>query len=128
MEEKRKDFWTMRKRAPRGRRANTLNLIGRMATVLAFALLATGCATPKVQPADPELVFKSDLLVFLQNGVYFTQGQKLKDTEFTGTAYALEDDKRLRGLTSADRKDIQEINYDSLIDLIVRNDKVTGMF
>jgi len=89
----------------------------------------------KSAPDTPEgkrgVKFARDMsaeIVFLQNGVYFTQGQKLGDLEFTGTAYALEDDKRLRGLTSDDRKDIQEINYDSLIDLIVKNDKVTGMF
>ena len=40
----------------------------------------------------------------------------------------LEDDKRLRGLYTDDRKEIQEINYEGLIDLIVKHDKVTGMF
>ena len=89
----------------------------------------------KSSPDTPEgrrgLKFACDMcaeIVFVQNGVYFTQGQKLGDTEFTGTAYALEDDKRLRGLSTEDRKDIPEIDYDSLIDLIVRHDKVTGMF
>jgi len=69
MKKERKDLWTMRLRIPRSRGANTSNLIGGMALVLACALLATGCATPKVQPADPQLVFKSDLLGFLQDGV-----------------------------------------------------------
>lgn len=89
----------------------------------------------KSAPDTPEgkrgVKFARDMyaeIVFLQNGVYFTQGQKLGDTEFTGTAYALEDDKRLRGLSSDDRKDIQEINYDSLIDLMTGTDKVVGMF
>jgi len=67
-------------------------------------------------------------IVLLQNGVYFTQGRKLEDTQFTGTAYVLDDDKRLRGLSTDDSNNIQEIDYDGLIDLIVRNDKVTGMF
>lgn len=67
-------------------------------------------------------------IVFLQNGVYFTQGHKLGDMKFAGAAYALEDDKRLRGLSPVGIKEIQEIDYDGLIDLIVRNDKVTGMF
>jgi hypothetical protein len=68
MKEKRKGFWIMRIRNPRSRGANALNLIRGMALALAFAFLATGCATPKVQPADPQLVFKSDLLGFLQDG------------------------------------------------------------
>lgn len=67
-------------------------------------------------------------IVFLQNGVYFTQAQKLGDIEFREAAYALEDDNRLRGLSVDDCKNIQEINYDSLIDLILRHDKVIGMF
>jgi sulfur relay protein TusB/DsrH len=67
-------------------------------------------------------------IVLLQNGVYFTQGRTSGGSEFTGTTYVLEDDKRLRGLYTSDRKDIQEINYEGLIDLIVKHDKVTGMF
>lgn len=69
MKEERKDPLTMRATTPRSRRANTLGLIRRVALVLAFAFLATGCATPKLQPADPQLVLKSDLLNFLQDGV-----------------------------------------------------------
>jgi sulfur relay protein TusB/DsrH len=67
-------------------------------------------------------------VVLLQNGVYFLKAQALEDLGFVGTAYVLDDDIRLRGLSTDDRKDIQEINYDSLIDLIIKNDKVTGMF
>ena len=69
MKEEGKESFTERKRIPRSRGANALNLIRGMALVLAFGLVATGCATPKVQPADPQLVFKSDLLGFLQDGV-----------------------------------------------------------
>ena len=36
---------------------------------MSLIILATGCATPKVQPADPQLLFKSDLLSFLGDGV-----------------------------------------------------------
>jgi hypothetical protein len=32
-------------------------------------LLTTGCATPKIQPADPQLCFKSDLLSLLRDEV-----------------------------------------------------------
>ena len=69
MEEERKDFWTMWIRTRTGRGANALNLIGGMALVLVCTLLATGCATPKVQSVDRQLVFKSDLLGFLQDSV-----------------------------------------------------------
>jgi hypothetical protein len=69
MKEERKDLWTMRMRTPSSRGANAFCLIRGLAMVLAFGLLATGCATPKVQPADPQLIFTSDLLSFLQDGV-----------------------------------------------------------
>ena len=68
-------------------------------------------------------------VVLLQNGVYFTQGQKLGDAGFAGKAYVLEDDRQLRGLKTDDvGKNIQDINYDSLVDLMIENDKVIGMF
>ena len=38
-------------------------------SAIALIILATGCATPKIQPADPQLLFKSDLLSFIQDGV-----------------------------------------------------------
>ena len=38
-------------------------------SAMSLIILATGCATPKVQPADPQLLFKSDLLSFLGDGV-----------------------------------------------------------
>jgi len=68
-------------------------------------------------------------IVLLQNGVYFSQGQKLGEAGFRGRAYVLEDDRLLRGLkTVHDSKNIQEINYDSLVDLMTEHDKVIGMF
>ena len=43
--------------------------------------------------------------------------------------YVLEDDKRLRGLKGTDETmNTKNIDYDGLIDLIVKNDKVIGMF
>jgi sulfur relay protein TusB/DsrH len=39
-------------------------------------------------------------LVLLQNGVYFAQKERL--ASFAGTAYVLDDDKRLRGLKDAE--------------------------
>jgi outer membrane protein assembly factor BamE (lipoprotein component of BamABCDE complex) len=38
-------------------------------SAMAIVILATGCATPHVQPADPQLLFKSELLEFIQEGV-----------------------------------------------------------
>ena len=68
-------------------------------------------------------------VVLLQNGVYFMQGQKLGDAGFAGKAYVLEDDRQLRGLEkNGDIKNIQDINYDSLVDLMIENDNVIGMF
>jgi len=68
-------------------------------------------------------------VVLLQNGVYFMQGQKLGDAGFAGKAYVLEDDRQLRGLEkNGDGKNIQDINYDYLVDLMIENDNVIGMF
>ena len=67
-------------------------------------------------------------LVLLQNGVYFMQGEKLGVAGFKGKVYVLEDDRQLRGLEkNSGVKNIQDINYDILVDLITENDKVIGM-
>jgi sulfur relay protein TusB/DsrH len=66
-------------------------------------------------------------IIFLQNGVYFAQKDILE--EFSGTAYVLDDDTRLRGLKDSDLNDkIRCIGYDSLVDLITGSNKVIGMF
>ena len=31
-------------------------------------ILTIGCATPRIQPSDPQLLYRSDLLSFLKNG------------------------------------------------------------
>lgn len=68
-------------------------------------------------------------LVLLQNGVYFLQNEHLEDLGFCGTAYVLEDDRRLRGLKiDADKKNMKDISCDSIIDLMTESDKVVGMF
>lgn len=68
-------------------------------------------------------------IVLLQNGVYFMQEKKLKDLGFVGTAYVLEDDKRLRGLKDyGEHNKIIDISYDGLVDLMAETDKVIGMF
>ena len=48
------------------------SLIGQsllIVSAMAFIILVAGCATPKVQPADPQRLFKSELLSFVQDGV-----------------------------------------------------------
>ena len=68
-------------------------------------------------------------IVLLQNGVYFSQGQKLEDAGFRGRAYLLGDDRLLRGLETDDEsRNIEEINYDRLVDLMAEHDKIIGMF
>jgi len=68
-------------------------------------------------------------IVLLQNGVYFLKEQALEDLGFVRTAYVLEDDRRLRGLKSADeKKNIKDIDYGGLVDLMTETDKVVGMF
>jgi sulfur relay protein TusB/DsrH len=68
-------------------------------------------------------------IVLLQNGVYFSRGQNLRNAGFTGKAYVIEDDRLLRGLNAVnDIKAIQGINYDELVDVMAEHDNVIGMF
>ncbi len=71
----------------------------------------------------------SALLVLVQNGVYFIQGQALEDLGFAGSVYVLEDDRRLRGIKADDtNKRMQDIGYDGFVDLMTGAHKVVGMF
>lgn len=66
-------------------------------------------------------------LVLLQNGVYFAQKERLG--AFSGTVYALDDDKRLRGLKDSEMDQaVKSISYDALVDLMAEDNKVVGMF
>jgi len=66
-------------------------------------------------------------LVLLQNGVYFAQKERLG--AFPGTVYALDDDKRLRGLKDSEMDQaVKSISYDALVDLMAEDNKVVGMF
>lgn len=66
-------------------------------------------------------------ICLIQNAVYFAQKERLEG--FCGMAYVLDEDARLRGLKSEDMsKGIKETGYDELVDLIVKEDKVVGMF
>lgn len=66
-------------------------------------------------------------MVLLQNGVYFAQRERFEG--FCGKVYILEEDMRLRGLGDDEiLKDVIKIDYDSLVDLMVEEEKVIGMF
>jgi sulfur relay protein TusB/DsrH len=66
-------------------------------------------------------------LILIQNAVYFSQKKKLES--FGGTAYALDEDMRLRGISpDSTGSKIREINYDKLVDLMVKEEKVFGAF
>lgn len=62
-----------------------------------------------------------------QNAVYFAQKERLEG--FCGTVHILDEDLRLRGLCDDEiEKDIRKISYDSLIDLMAKDEKVVGIF
>lgn len=66
-------------------------------------------------------------ICLLQNAVYFAQNERLDG--FCGMAYVLDEDARLRGLTDEEmEKDIKKISYDSLVDAMIKEDKVIGLF
>ncbi len=66
-------------------------------------------------------------IVLLQNGAYFAQKDNLEN--FSGSAFVLADDKKLRGLAAGDLEErVKNIDYGGLIDLMARSDKVLGMF
>lgn len=66
-------------------------------------------------------------LVLIQNGVYFAQNERFEG--FCGTAYALDEDTRLRGLKDGEiKKGLKKLDYDGLVDLMADEDKVVGMF
>ncbi|MCL4537029.1 MAG: DsrH/TusB family sulfur relay protein [Nitrospirae bacterium] len=66
-------------------------------------------------------------ICLIQNAVYFAQKERLEG--FCGTAFILDEDARLRGLGLEEiGKGIREINYEGLVDLMVNESKVVGMF
>jgi sulfur relay protein TusB/DsrH len=66
-------------------------------------------------------------IVLIQNAVYFAQ--KNRHDSFTGIIYALEDDVRLRGLRDEElRKDMKKLDYDGLVELMIEEDKIIGIF
>ncbi len=64
-------------------------------------------------------------IVLLQNGVYFALNEMLDG--FCGTAYAIEEDLKMRGLADI-KRGIKKIGWAELIDMMAKEDKVVGMF
>jgi len=66
-------------------------------------------------------------ICLIQNAVYFAQKERLEG--FCGTVFVINEDSRLRGLKSEDMdKGVKAIDYDALVDLVTKEDKVVGMF
>ncbi len=66
-------------------------------------------------------------IVLIQNGAYFARKDRLDN--FSGSAFMLNDDRKLRGLSAGDLDErVKTIDYDGLIDLMAQSDKVLGMF
>lgn len=64
---------------------------------------------------------------FIQNAVYFAIKDRFDG--FCGTVYLLDHDRRLRGIGDQSiNKDIRTIDYDTLIALMIKEDKVIGAF
>ncbi len=63
----------------------------------------------------------------MQNAVYFAHDERLES--FCGAVYVLDDDCTLRGLSDSRlKKSIKKLDYDSLVDVIVNEDKIIGAF
>ncbi len=66
-------------------------------------------------------------ICLIQNAVYFAQKERLEG--FCGTVYLLGQDRNLRGISDGSiEKDIKAIDYDTLVDLMIKEDNVIGMF
>ncbi len=66
-------------------------------------------------------------ICLIQNAVYFAQKGRLEG--FCGTVFVLNEDAKMRGLTERDiGKDIREIDYEELVDIMIKEDKVIGAF
>ncbi|NWF52965.1 MAG: sulfurtransferase complex subunit TusB [Nitrospirae bacterium] len=66
-------------------------------------------------------------VVLIQNGVYFALKNKLNG--FMGIIYVLEDDIILRGLRDEEiEKNIKKLDYDGLVELMIKENKVIGTF
>jgi len=83
--------------------------------------------TPEGRRGIKLAIDMSSNIVLIQNAVYFAQKDRLDG--FSSIIYALEDDIRLRGLRDEElKKGIKKLDYDGLIELMIEEDKVIGIF
>jgi sulfur relay protein TusB/DsrH len=70
---------------------------------------------------------KAANIVLIQNAAYFAEKDRLDG--LSAIIYVLEDDIRLRGLRDNEiNKGIKKLDYDRLIELMIEEDKVIGIF
>ncbi len=66
-------------------------------------------------------------ICLIQNAVYFAHGKRLEG--FPGAVYVLDEDCSLRGLNKEKfNKKAKKLDYDGLVDMMVMEDKVIGVF
>ncbi len=66
-------------------------------------------------------------ICLMQSAVYFSQRERLKG--FSGTVYVIDEDRKLRGLKDEEiAPEIKKIDYDGLVDLMAKSEKVVGVF
>lgn len=64
-------------------------------------------------------------IVLLQNAVCLAEKDRLEG--FCGTAHAVEEDLKLRGVAVIE-KGVRPIDYDQLVDLVTEDGNIVGMF
>jgi sulfur relay protein TusB/DsrH len=85
-------------------------------------------SAPHTDEAKRGIKLAKDLaadVLLLQNAVYMAEKERLEG--FCGSAYALEADLRLRGVSDVE-KEIRTVGYDEAVDLMAGEDKVVGFF
>lgn len=66
-------------------------------------------------------------ICLMQSAVYFSQRERLKG--FSGTVYVIDEDRKLRGLKDEEiAPEIKKIDYDGLVELMAKSEKVVGVF
>jgi sulfur relay protein TusB/DsrH len=64
-------------------------------------------------------------ILLIQNAVYLAGKERLEG--FCGTAYVLDEDMRLRGVSDIE-KAVKTVGYGQAVDLMAEEDKVIGVF
>ncbi|MEJ2182622.1 MAG: sulfurtransferase complex subunit TusB [Nitrospirota bacterium] len=85
-------------------------------------------SAPDTQDARRAVKLARDVaadIALLQNAVYLAQPERLEG--FCGTAYAMKEDLRLRGIEDIEAG-VKTIGYGDLVDLMAEDDKVIGLF